>query len=101
MPDHNHSRVTTANREPPTKETVGEGEGGMIWGNGIETCILSYVKRIASPCSMHDTGCSGPVHWDDPERWDGEGGGWGVQDGETRAHHGRFMLMYGKTNTIL
>ena len=25
-------------------DSVGEGEGGMIWGNGIETCILSYVK---------------------------------------------------------
>ena len=26
--------------------------------------------------------CSGLVHWDDPEGWDGEGGGKGVQDGE-------------------
>ena len=47
----------------------------MIWENGIETCKLSYVKRIASPGSMHDTGCLGLVHWDDPEGWDGEGGG--------------------------
>ena len=31
---------------------------------------------------MHETGCSGLVHWDDPEGWDGEGSGWGVQDGE-------------------
>ena len=54
---------------------MGEGEGGMIWENGIETCILSYVKRIASPGSMHDTGCSGLVHWDDPEGWYGEGAG--------------------------
>ena len=38
---------------------MGEGEGGMIWENGIETCILSCVKRIDSPGSMHDTGCSG------------------------------------------
>ena len=53
----------------------GEGKGGMIWENGIETCILSYVKRIASPGSMHDTGCLGLVHWDDPEGWYGEGGG--------------------------
>ena len=50
---------------------MGEGEGGMIWENGIETCILSYVKRITSPGSMHDTGCSGLVHWDDPDGWDG------------------------------
>ena len=55
----------------------------MIWKNGTETCILSYVKRIASPGSMHDTGCSGLVHWDDPEGWDGEGGGRGFQMGNT------------------
>ena len=58
-------------------DSVGEGEGGMIWENGIETCILSYVKQIASPGSMYETGCSGLVHWDDPEGWDGEGGGRG------------------------
>ena len=44
---------------------MGESEGGMIWENGIETCILSYVKQTTSPVSMHDTGCSGLVHWDD------------------------------------
>ena len=44
--------------------------------------ILSYVKQIAGPGSMHETGYSGLVHWDDPEGWDGEGGGRGVQDGE-------------------
>ena len=31
---------------------------------------------------MHDTGCLGLVHWDDPEGWYGEGGGRRVQDGE-------------------
>ena len=46
---------------------MGEGEGGMIWENGIETCTISYVKQIASPGLMHETGCSGLVHWDDPE----------------------------------
>ena len=56
-------------------DSVGEGEGGMIWENGIETCIISYMKRVASPGSMHDTGCLGLVHWDDPEGWYGEGGG--------------------------
>ena len=82
-------------------DSVGEGEGRMIWENGIETCILSYVKRIASPCSMHETRCSGLVHWDDPEGWDGEGGVGGVQDGEHMCTCGGFMSMYGKTNTIL
>ena len=60
---------------------MGEGEGGMIWENVIETCIISYMKRIASPGSMHDIGCLGLMHWDDPEGWDGEEGGRGVQDG--------------------
>ena len=54
---------------------MGEGEGGMIWENGIETCIISYMKRIARPCLMQDTECSGLVHLDDPEGWYGEGGG--------------------------
>ena len=71
--------------------SVGEGEGGMIWESSIETCIISYVKRIASPGLMHDTGCSGLVHWDDPERWDGEGVGREGQDGEHMYTHGRFM----------
>ena len=77
-------------------DSVGEGEGGMIWKNSIETCILSYVNQIASPGSMHETGCSGLVHWDDPE--DGEGGGMGVQDGEHMYTHGWFMSMYGKNH---
>ena len=80
---------------------MGEGQGGMIWENGIETCIISHVKRITSPGSMQDTGCLGLVHWDDPEGWDEAGGGRGVQDGEHMYTRGGFMLMYGKTNTIL
>ena len=53
----------------------------MVWENGIETCILSYMKRVASLGLMHDTGYSGLVDWDDPEGWDGKGGGRGVWDG--------------------
>ena len=49
-------------------DSEGEGEGGMIWENGIETCIIPYEKRIASLGSMQNTGCLGLVHWDDPER---------------------------------
>ena len=80
---------------------MGEGEGGMTRENGMETCILLYKKRIASPGSMQDTGCLGLVHWDDPEGWYREGGGKRVQDGEHVYTCGRFMLMYGKTNTVL
>ena len=63
-------------------DSEGQGEGGMIWENGIETCIISYKKRIASSASIQDTGCLGLVHWDDPEEWGREGGGRGVQDGK-------------------
>ena len=78
---------------------MGEGEGGMIWKNGIETCIILSKKCIASPGSMQDTGCLGLVHWGDPEGWYREGGGRGVQDREHMYTYGGFM--FGKTNTIL
>ena len=81
-------------------DSVGEGEGRTIWEKDIETCKLSYVKQIASPGAMHDTGCLGLVHWDDPEGWDGEGGGRGFQDGEHMYTHGGFKSIYGKSNTI-
>ena len=73
----------------------------MIWENGTETCIISHKKRITSPGSMQDTRCLRLVHRDDPEGWYGEGSGRGVQDGEHVYNRGGFMLMYGKTNTIL
>ena len=82
-------------------DSVGEGEGGMVWENGIETCILSYVKQMTSSGLMHETGCLGMVHWDDPEGWYREGGVRGVQDREHVYTCGGFMLMYGKTKTIL
>ena len=40
-------------------DSVGEGEGGEIWENGIETCIISCMKLVASIGLMHDTGCLG------------------------------------------
>ena len=84
-------------------DSVGEGEGGMIWEHGIQTCIVSYVKQITSPGSLHDTGCLGLVHWDDPEGWDGEGSQRGRSGWGTRVHPWRIHVnvMYGKTNTIL
>ena len=63
--------------------------------------VLSYVKRISSPGLIHESGCSGLVHWDDPEGWDRELGGRGVQDGEHMYTRGGFMSTYGKTNTKL
>ena len=73
----------------------------MIWENGTETCILSCKKRITSLCLIQDTGCLGLVHGDDSGRRYGVGGGKGVQNGEHMYTCGRFMLMYGKTNTML
>ena len=58
------------------------------------------MKQIASPGSMHETGCSGLVHWDDPEGWDGEGGGREVQDGEHVYTRDSCECM-AKTTTIL
>ena len=60
----------------------------MMWENGIETCILSGKKGIASLCSTQDTGCLGLVHGDDPERRYEVRGGRGVQDWELMYTHG-------------
>ena len=43
---------------------------------GSYPCISQNILLI------HEAGCSGPVHWDDPQGWDGDGVGRGVQDGE-------------------
>ena len=62
---------------------------------------ITYMKRVASPGSMQDTGCLGLVHLDDPEGGNGEGGGRRVQDGEHRYTCGGLISIFGKTNTIL
>ena len=65
---------------------MGGGEGGMIWENRIETCVLPYVKSMTGPSAMHEIGHSEPVYWDNPEGWDGEAGGRRVWDGGTHVH---------------
>ena len=80
--------------------SAGEGEGGMIWENGIETCILSYMKQIASPGSMHETGCSGWCTGMTQRDGMGREVG-GGQDGEHMYTRGGCMSIYGKTTTIL
>ena len=79
---------------------MGEGEGGEIWEDSIETCIISCMKRVASAGSMHGTGCLGLVNWDDPEGWYGEERGRRVQDGEHMYTCGGFILIFGKTNYV-
>ena len=78
----------------------GRGRGGIIWENGIETCILSFKKRSASLCSIQDTGFLGLVYMDDPERIR-VGARRGVKDWELVYTRGGFMSMYGRTNTVL
>ena len=83
-------------------DSEGEGEGVMIWENGIETCILSGKKRIASLCLIQDTGCLGLVHGGMIQRDDtGWEMGGGVHVWELMYTRGGFMSMYGKTNTVL
>ena len=65
---------------------MGEGEGGMTWENGTETCIISYFKRTAGLGLMQDTGCLGLVHGDDSEGCYGEGGGRGDSCLGTHVH---------------
>ena len=73
----------------------------MIWENSTETWILPYVKEIASPGSMRETGRSGLVHWDDPEGWDGEGGGRGFRMGDTCTLMADSCQCMAKPTTIL
>ena len=67
----------------------------------VKQILLLKIKIALLVSSMHDTGCLGLVHWDDPEGWYGEGGGKRVQDGEHMYTCGRFIVIFGKTNTIM
>ena len=73
-------------------DSMGEGEGGMIWhwNMYIIICGIDHHSRFDA--------CSGLVHWDDPEGWDGEGAGREVRYGEHMYIHGWFMSMYGKNH---
>ena len=96
--------VTSGEREE--KQTKG-GEWEVqiirykISCKNILHCKISCMKRDASPGSIHDTGCLGLVHWDDLEGWYGEGGGRRVQEWEHMYTCDGFILMFGKTNTIM
>ena len=77
-------------------DSVEEGKGGMIWENSTETCILPHVKEMTGPSSVHATGHSKPVHWDNPEGWmvEREAGG-DIQGWGHMYTCGWFMSMYG------
>ena len=78
-------------------DSVGEGEGGKIWENGIETYNIMYETRCQSRFNalywMLGAGALGPPRgmvW----------GGRRVQDGEHMYTCGGFILIFSKTNTI-
>ena len=79
---------------------VGEGEGGMIWENIIEICILPYVNQMTSASSMHKAGHSKSVLCSGAAQRDGVGKevGWVFRMGGHMYTHGWFMLMYGKNH---
>ena len=79
-------------------DSEGEGEGGMIWENGIETCILSCKNRITNLCLMQDTACLVLVHGDDPEGCCRDGDGRGIHVWDRMYTCGGFMSMYGKNH---
>ena len=58
----------------------------------VQSCKIDFLFKtaifLASPELMHETGCSGLVHWDDPEGGGGEGCGRGVQAGQHMYTHG-------------
>ena len=63
--------------------------------------ILLIIIVKASISKENETGCPGLEHWDDPEGWDGEGGGRGVQDGDTCTPMADSCQCMAKTTTIL
>ena len=82
-------------------DSGGEGEGGEIWENSIETCIIimyetSRQSRFEARYWMLGAGALGR-----PRGRVGEGGGRRVQVGERGYTCGGFILIFGKTNTIM
>jgi len=63
--------------------------------------VKSKKQNKWTSITKQDTGCLGLLYWDDPEGWYGEGGGRRVQDGEHMYTCGGFILIFGKTNTIM
>ena len=76
---------------------MGEGEGGMIWENGIETCIIYETSRRSRFDARYWMLGAGVLGRPRGMVW----GGRRVQDGEHMYICGGFISIYGKTNTIL
>ena len=93
--EHSQSKFSIIHRAPGILGMVNE-----YWLQlQITRCMYISICEIGCQSrSMHDTRCLGLVHWDDPEGWDEEGGGRGIQDGEHMYTHGWFMSMCGKNH---
>ena len=48
-------------------DSMGEGEGGMIWENSPETYMLPYVKQMPVQVWCVKQGTQSRVLWDNPE----------------------------------
>ena len=67
-------------------------------------CLQPFVENGLLVLSIHQPLLlvkKEEMHWDDPEGWNGEGGGRRVQDGEHMYTCGGFILIFGKSNTVM
>ena len=62
--------------------TLWERERVGLFGRMALKHVKYHVRNEmpVQPGSMHDTGCLGLVHWDDPEGWYREGGASGLAE---------------------
>ena len=72
-----------------------------IYDCGQESLRRNGVALIGNKSLKCSTWMRPQKHWDDPEGWNGEGGGRRVQDGEHMYTCGGFILIFGKSNTVM
>ena len=80
---------------------MGEGEGGMVQENRIETCILSIVKQITSPGGMLETSARAQCTGKTQRNWVEREVGGGIRMGNTCKSMADSCQCMTKTTTIL
>ena len=63
------------------------------------SCEQTLKNKVSFYCLHGESCCNLKMY--DPEGWNGEGRGRRVQDGEHMYTRGGFILIFGKTNTIM